>query len=190
MAPKLPMTDQQSGSEATGACDKEFRQRVVVLLAKCFSASSQGLPQTEDRKSPESFNHIAAEIEAALYAQHDGYTSEGYRQTARMLRTNLGNPQNLELRKKVLSGELAPPELCRLDSKSLAPPEVRNRRLRDEQICLNEAWDREGPLPLQPYEGLDSTNSSYRNASAPPPPPKRRCISKEDDGNDEESDPY
>ncbi|CAE8632467.1 unnamed protein product, partial [Polarella glacialis] len=87
---------------------------------------------------------------------------------------SLAHPRNAELRSQVWAGTVSAGKLCNLDSWSLAPPEVQRQRLKDEEAGLRAAWDKEGPVPLQPFEGLDSTSSSYRNAGAPPPLPKRR----------------
>mmetsp|Transcript_115721 Transcript_115721/g.327251 ORF Transcript_115721/g.327251 Transcript_115721/m.327251 type:complete len:124 (+) Transcript_115721:208-579(+) len=100
--------------------------------------------------------------------------NSSYRQKARMLRSNLGRPENSCLRSRVLSRKLSPSELCHMDSYSLAPEATQRWREAVSRESLHGAWDREGPLPKAPYEGLDSTCSSYRNAGAPPPLPRRR----------------
>mmetsp|Transcript_24856 Transcript_24856/g.78317 ORF Transcript_24856/g.78317 Transcript_24856/m.78317 type:complete len:107 (-) Transcript_24856:62-382(-) len=99
-----------------------------------------------------------------------------------MLRTNLAHPQNAGLREQVLSGSLSAEQLCRMDSRSLAPEALQRERQAAERESLHAAWDREGPLPVTPYDGLDSTCSSYRNACAPPPPPARRQEAGEEPG--------
>mmetsp|Transcript_136010 Transcript_136010/g.302900 ORF Transcript_136010/g.302900 Transcript_136010/m.302900 type:complete len:187 (-) Transcript_136010:27-587(-) len=159
-----------SGSDMTPAKDTATRQRVVALLAQCFSKADLGTTQP---RSPE---RVATGIEEALHSICGNKVLDEYRQRARMLRSNLAHPQNATLRGNVLSGALSPEELCRLDSQDLAPEALRQQRETFAREGLREAWDQEGPLPATPYEGLDSTCSSYRNAGAPPPPPRRRRL--------------
>mmetsp|Transcript_105648 Transcript_105648/g.340516 ORF Transcript_105648/g.340516 Transcript_105648/m.340516 type:complete len:106 (-) Transcript_105648:70-387(-) len=98
-----------------------------------------------------------------------------------MLRSNLAQPENGDLRRRVLLGELSAHALCRMESFELAPEAVREKRREVERRCLEAVWDREGPLPAMPFDGLGSTRSSYLNAGAPPPPPIRRQAGGDDE---------
>eukprot|EP00930_Biecheleria_cincta_P037721 TRINITY_DN25920_c0_g1_i1.p1 TRINITY_DN25920_c0_g1~~TRINITY_DN25920_c0_g1_i1.p1 ORF type:complete len:529 (-),score=153.36 TRINITY_DN25920_c0_g1_i1:188-1774(-) len=70
---------------------------------------------------------VAAEVETALFGLHGGATAE-YRQHARMLRNNLALAGNAFLRNRILAGEISAKELAEMDSRSLAPESLQEKR--------------------------------------------------------------
>merc|ERR1719203_1443007 len=86
--------------------------------------------------APQSCEAAAEEIEAVLFEICGRHAPEEYRQRARMLRSNLAHPQNTKLRKQVLLGSIRTAELCRMDSRSLAPEATQRHRQVAERRAL------------------------------------------------------
>lgn len=120
---------------------KALRRKVVDMIAQGL----MGVAGTNSPASPAPFPAspgipppmMAAEVEAALFARHSGATPE-YRQHARMLRSNLALAGNLELRNRVLSGELEAGQLVAMDSSSLAPEAMQKERRDAELKAMKE----------------------------------------------------
>lgn len=70
---------------------------------------------------------LAAEVEAVLFGLHGGPTLD-YRQQARMLRSNLALPDNGARRARLLTSEITAEELVAMDSRSLAPETLQDKR--------------------------------------------------------------
>lgn len=88
---------------------------------------------------------VAAEVETALFGLHGGATAE-YRQHARMLRNNLALAGNVALRNRILAGEISAKELAEMDSQSLAPEYLKEKRRAAEIETLRSAMTK-SPTP-------------------------------------------
>merc|ERR1719506_1274542 len=97
------------------------------------SPASPAMCMASPGRIPMPPNTMAAEVEAVLFARHNNSASGEYRQHARMLRSNLALPGNVELRNNVLSGDMSPEQLIAMNSGALAPEEVQEQRLIAQQ---------------------------------------------------------
>lgn len=127
--------------------DKAMRRRVVDLISQGLSGLGAPSP-TSPQKSPVGplpspaqlpNNLVAAEVENLLWGRYGRAKAHEYRHHARMLRTNLSNAGNAELRARVLSGELKPEELVSMDSNALAPEDMRKRRQEAQEKAMKES---------------------------------------------------
>lgn len=109
----------------------------------------------------------AAELEAALFAFHNGASkgvTDEYRRHARTLRNNIG--KNADLRNQVLGGEITMEQLCAMSTDDLAPEGLKEYRRTEAAKMLNEVWDKDGvALPLPRTD----SNEGYDRNLAPPP---------------------
>mmetsp|Transcript_78660 Transcript_78660/g.163557 ORF Transcript_78660/g.163557 Transcript_78660/m.163557 type:complete len:577 (-) Transcript_78660:75-1805(-) len=125
--------------------EKAMREKVIDMIDKGL----QGIAGTGGNMSPASpmvpspsagsmpSRLVATEVEAALYARFTGAGHE-YKSHARMLRSNLAHHENGPLRSKVLTGEIPPEELAKMDSHQLAPQSLQEIRRKIEQESMKE----------------------------------------------------
>ncbi|CAJ1357072.1 unnamed protein product, partial [Effrenium voratum] len=147
-----------------------------ALRVKVLELIKQGL---EGEKSERPIGTVASEIEATLYAMHKGATAD-YRQHARMLRNNMVLPGNESLRERILCGEIVASELVRMDSRSLAPQTLQEKRRAEELEALKSVVLPGTPLakPMDPPaasfdwpKDVKPEKSEKEMAMEPPAPP-------------------
>eukprot|EP00928_Gymnodinium_smaydae_P028792 TRINITY_DN21864_c0_g2_i1.p1 TRINITY_DN21864_c0_g2~~TRINITY_DN21864_c0_g2_i1.p1 ORF type:complete len:510 (-),score=111.26 TRINITY_DN21864_c0_g2_i1:155-1621(-) len=149
--------------------EKAFRLKVVEILAQgLMGISGMGSPaspaaplMSPGRMPPTS---TASELEAALFGLHNSVTAE-YRQHSRMLRSNLA--ANAPLRERVLSGEMTPEELVRLDSQALASDALQEQRRVSAEKALRESVIQE-LVPISRLRTNSDDRLAYDRAMAPP----------------------
>jgi len=119
---------------------KALRRKVVEMvvqglqgIAGLNSPASPGVLASPGRLPPVT---CAAEVEAVLFARYNHLATAEYRQHARMLRSNLALPGNAALREGVASGEVSPEELIAMNSNALAPGELQEQRLLQQQRAI------------------------------------------------------
>ncbi|CAK9070816.1 unnamed protein product [Durusdinium trenchii] len=141
--------------------DKAMRRRVVELISQGLqgfggaSPASPAGPLPSPAQLPN--NLVAVEVENLLWGKYGKAKVADYRHHARMLRSNLSQSGNSELRGRVLSGALKPEELIAMDSNALAPEEVRKKREEAQEKAMRESVVEELiPLHLQ-----DGDNSAF-----------------------------
>eukprot|EP00929_Paragymnodinium_shiwhaense_P041128 TRINITY_DN21386_c0_g1_i3.p1 TRINITY_DN21386_c0_g1~~TRINITY_DN21386_c0_g1_i3.p1 ORF type:complete len:471 (-),score=107.97 TRINITY_DN21386_c0_g1_i3:199-1611(-) len=165
---KQPKPANQESSQE----QKAIRMKVITIIQQGLlgiaggnsPASPAPVPPSPGRLAP---NTVAAEVEAALFGHHNGATNE-YRQHARALRSNLSLTSNTRLREKVMSGEMGPEELVKMDSNSLAPEELQEKRKDAEKRAMKEVVA-ETLVPLTRLMSNSDDRLSYNPGMAPPP---------------------
>ncbi len=81
---------------------------------------------------------VAAQVEAALYREFGGAASKEYKAKFRQLSFNLKDGKNPDLRRTVLTGEVSPSELLKLEAEELASAE---RRKANQEIRDHAMWE-------------------------------------------------
>ncbi|CAE7684759.1 tcea1 [Symbiodinium pilosum] len=136
--------------------NKALRVKVLELIKQGLEATPASSQAT-----------VASEIEAALYTLYAGATSD-YRSHARMLRHNMMQPENEALRRRILTGELGAQDLVQMDSRSLAPETLQEKRRAEELAALKSVVIAEGPLKttVSVPQAFDWRDETY-NPSVP-----------------------
>lgn len=107
---------------------KSVRIKVLDMIRQGLLGMST--PSAAPRDITQGYLHpslLAAEVELLLFGLHCGPTLD-YRAQARMLRANLALPDNGALRARLLTSEITAEELVAMDSRSLAPETLQDKR--------------------------------------------------------------
>lgn len=124
----LSFQNKVNAQEKKPKTEDPARKKVVETLAEALR--QDGLHSASDS----GISFICSEIEKELYSM---FTSAGkeYKLKYRSLMFNIKDPKNMQLRKKVISGELTPAVLCRMTPQELANEELAQyRKSRDEKL--------------------------------------------------------
>ena len=81
---------------------------------------------------------VAASVESALKEEYGSAASKDYKAKFRQLSFNLKDPKNRDLRRSVLSGEVEPRELLKMDAEELGSAE---RRVANQKIREHAMWE-------------------------------------------------
>eukprot|EP00741_Cyanophora_paradoxa_P013334 tig00020684_g12877.t1 len=136
-------SEQSRGQDAN---ETAFRSKVQCELNDAFQNALLGLNQLERSRleATDACNHVAAMVEAALYAQLWGDGGKKYNMKARSLTFNLR--KNTQLAHKILVGEIVPEAVPRLTSEEMASSEkqayvheIRERSLKQAVITEDDA---------------------------------------------------
>ena len=84
-------------------------------------------------------NELATKIESALFEHHSHKTDSHYRMKYRSLLHNLGDPKNIQLRHRLLTGSLEPVILVQMSSADLATEEMTDLFQKERQRSLSQA---------------------------------------------------
>eukprot|EP00928_Gymnodinium_smaydae_P034177 TRINITY_DN2428_c0_g1_i1.p1 TRINITY_DN2428_c0_g1~~TRINITY_DN2428_c0_g1_i1.p1 ORF type:complete len:476 (-),score=69.38 TRINITY_DN2428_c0_g1_i1:415-1842(-) len=112
------MRDSESDS-----CEQAVREQVRSVLRQALSRHAQASIELLS-----CVDGIAAQIEDALFQIYGVVVKSKYRQHARMLKKNLADVRNKELRLRLLSGELGAAALVTMDSAAIAPKQLQLQR--------------------------------------------------------------
>ncbi|KAF2869336.1 transcription elongation factor S-II [Massariosphaeria phaeospora] len=108
----------------------EYRVTGEEARDACVRLMYDGLAFMSDEQ-PDDILSIAKAVEAAAYANAGNTNNEAYRSKMRSLFQNLKNKSNLNLRKRVLSGDIAPKRFVTMSHDELKSKE---RRATDEKL--------------------------------------------------------
>lgn len=109
-------------------------------------------------------DEVARQIEAEL-AKTYGLASKEYKARYRSLLSNCKDPRNSDLRKRILTGELRPEELCRMRSEDLAPKELAALRKQREEAYLKEVIIKSGDAAPEALPALKFTQPLTKDDS-------------------------
>ncbi|KAF2146763.1 uncharacterized protein K452DRAFT_348455 [Aplosporella prunicola CBS 121167] len=104
----------------------------------CLKLMYDGLAHMSE-EMPKTVLGVARDVELAAYNKYQPETSEGYKTRIRMLYQNLKNKSNPGLRRRVLSGEIAPAKFVTMTHEELMSAEKRAEEERLQRENINKA---------------------------------------------------